>query len=279
LVFGPHFFILSHLRWGKKINLVAFLFKSLEHSINLAREEEGPILHQGLLYLLFKFIASPAEFTLFPPKHGQPRRTPTSSPIPSLASHPSSSHHRRRQVSSDSDSNVASMGSSFMGFSPLISHVRPQPSPSQTYLEDPVAIVALTTSSPTSSSKLCLLDALLGLAKLYPNSLDFGLIGLDVELKEEGHIFQRSFNNIIMKDRNTSPQDVQMDAAPNWKDVVTGNTTKDEIDMAVDTENHLEDRHIDLVTSILAKLQHSFSVLKAWETFTMNTRAAITKDC
>ncbi|KAH9295685.1 hypothetical protein KI387_039273, partial [Taxus chinensis] len=41
LVFGPHLFILSHLRWGRKINLAAFLFQSLEHSVMLAREGEG----------------------------------------------------------------------------------------------------------------------------------------------------------------------------------------------------------------------------------------------
>ncbi|KAH9316495.1 hypothetical protein KI387_025122, partial [Taxus chinensis] len=46
LVYGPHFFILSHLRWGKKINLAAFLFQSLEHSVQLARDGEGAILHQ-----------------------------------------------------------------------------------------------------------------------------------------------------------------------------------------------------------------------------------------
>ncbi|KAH9310672.1 hypothetical protein KI387_025707, partial [Taxus chinensis] len=251
---------------------------SLEHSINLVREGEGPILHQGLLYLLFKFIASPVELTLFPPKHGWPRHTPTSSPIPSPTSLPSSSHCHRRQVSSDSDSDIAIMGSSFMGFAPLVSLVRPPPSPGKTCLADPVAFVVLTASSPASSLELRLSDTLLGLAQLYPDSPNYGLIGLDVEFKEEALNFQWSPDNIIMEDRDTSPQDVQMDVVPNWKDVASGNTTKVNIEIAANTENHPEDHHVELVTSILAKLQRSFSVLKAWEIVTENTRAAITKD-
>ncbi|KAH9291971.1 hypothetical protein KI387_042836 [Taxus chinensis] len=253
--------------------------ESLKHSINLVREGEGPILHQGLLYLLYKFVASPAELTLFPPKHGRSRCTPTSSPLPSPASRPSSSHHRHLQVSSDSDSDVTIMGSSFTGFAPPVSLICPPPSPGQTCLEDPDVVVAFTASSPASSSELHLSDALLGLAKLYPDSPDSGLIGLDEELKEEGLNFQRGTENIIMDDSEISPQDIQMEAAPNWEDTATGNTTKDNIGTVADTNNHPEERHVELVTSILAKLQRSFSVLKAWEIFTDNTRAAITKDC
>ncbi|KAH9291398.1 hypothetical protein KI387_043409 [Taxus chinensis] len=107
LVFGPHLFILSHLRWGKKINLVAFLFQSLEHSVQLAREGEGVILHQGLLYLLFSVAASHSDLLRFPPKLGHRRRSPSPSPRPSSSSLRSSRRRRRLLLSSGSDSDVA----------------------------------------------------------------------------------------------------------------------------------------------------------------------------
>ncbi|KAH9328466.1 hypothetical protein KI387_000574 [Taxus chinensis] len=82
-----------------------------------------------------------------------------------------------------------------------------------------------------------------------------------------------------MEYRDTSPQDVQMDVVPNWKDSGSGNTMKVNTEFAADIENQPEDRRVELVTSILAKLQRSFLVLKAWEIFIENTREVITKDC
>ncbi|KAH9314722.1 hypothetical protein KI387_023349 [Taxus chinensis] len=52
LVYGPHFFILLHLCWDKKINLAVFIFQSLDHFFHLARNGEGAILHQGLVNLI-----------------------------------------------------------------------------------------------------------------------------------------------------------------------------------------------------------------------------------
>ncbi|KAH9291605.1 hypothetical protein KI387_043208, partial [Taxus chinensis] len=208
----------------------------------------------------------------------RPCHTPTSSPIPSPASHPSSSRRHHRQVSSDSDSDVEILGPSIVGFVPPVSLVRP-PSLSLTSITDLVALVALIASSTTSSSELRLSNTLLGLSQLYPDSPESDPIGLEVELKVEGLNFQLDADNIIMEDRDTNPKDVQMDVVPNWKDSASGNIEKANTDSATDTENHPEDCHVELVTSILAKLQCSFSILKSLETFTENTKATITKDC
>ncbi|KAH9289757.1 hypothetical protein KI387_033874, partial [Taxus chinensis] len=40
-----------------------------------------------------------------------------------------------------------------------------------------------------------------------------------------------------------------------------------------------DDCRVDLVSSILNKLQRAFTTLKAWESFTDTTRTAIAKDC
>ncbi|KAH9297341.1 hypothetical protein KI387_029023 [Taxus chinensis] len=258
-----------HHRWA---------IQSLEHSLNLAREGEGPFLHQGLLYLLFKCIASPAEIAHFPSKSGRSRRTPTSSPLPSPASRPTSSQHRRLQVSSDSDSEVAIVGSSFAGFAPPVSPVSPPHSPGQTCLDLPDVDVVVTASSPVSSSELRLSDALLGLAKLYPDSPESGPVDMDEEPNEEGLNLQSGTENFIMVDSGIIPQDIQMEAPSKVEDTVTGNIVGDDDGTAADTSNQPEDRQVELVSSILAKLQRSFSFLKAWEIFTDNTRAAITKD-
>ncbi|KAH9291806.1 hypothetical protein KI387_043005 [Taxus chinensis] len=141
LVFGPHLFILSHLRWGRKINLAAFLFQSLEHSVMLAREGEGVILHQGLLYLLFSVAASHSDLLRFPPKMGRRRRSPSPSSRPSSSSLRSSRRRRRLLLSSGSDSDVA-IDTNACGHAP----------------------------SPVSSPGYSSAADLLGLAHLYPDS-------------------------------------------------------------------------------------------------------------
>ncbi|KAH9292412.1 hypothetical protein KI387_042402 [Taxus chinensis] len=140
LVFGPHLFILSHLRWGRKINLAAFLFQSLEHSVMLAREGEGVILHQGLLYLLFSVAASHSDLLRFPPKMGRRRRSPSPSSHPSSSSLRSSRRRRRLLLSSGSDSDVA------------------------------IDTIASGHAPPVSSPDYSSAADLLGLAHLYPDS-------------------------------------------------------------------------------------------------------------
>ncbi|KAH9314334.1 hypothetical protein KI387_022961 [Taxus chinensis] len=175
LVYGPHFFILSHLRWGKKINLAAFLFQSLEHSVQLARDGEGAILHQGT-------------------------------------------------------------DASFQAASPV--------------------------SSPDSS----LAADILGLAKLYPDSPDSEQFENNQPVDDP--ITQSAGNNTLFDDKvppadtfHSSPILDSTPAAPE----------------SADTQR--DDCRVDMVSSILNKLQRAFKALKAWEAFTESTKTAIANDC
>ncbi|KAH9293232.1 hypothetical protein KI387_041565 [Taxus chinensis] len=262
LVYGPHFFILLHLRWGKKINLAAFLFQSLEHSINLAREGEGPILHQGLLYLLFKFVASPAELSLFPPKHSRPHHTPTSSPIPSPASHPPPAITTTDKFPLTLTPMLKSWGPPSQVLFPLppLFVYPPQVWPVSLTLwlwwHSLLLLLPPAQSSTSQTPCLGLLSCIL---------IPQNLTRLAWRWSSRRRVLTSSWMPviIIMEDHDTNPQDVQMDVVPNWKDSASGNIEKANTDSAVDTENQPEDRHVELVTSILAKLKRSFSVLKA----------------
>ncbi|KAH9318825.1 hypothetical protein KI387_020594 [Taxus chinensis] len=167
LVYGPHFFILSHLRWGKKINLAAFLYQSLEHSVQLARDGEGAILHQGLLYLLFSDAASHADLIRFPPKSGRRRHSPSPSPCPSSTSLRSSRCRHRLHLSSDSDSDVTILSPPLIVSEPSAPPVFP-PHLSCLLLEG--TDTSFKVVSPVSSPDTSLAEDILGLAKLYPDS-------------------------------------------------------------------------------------------------------------
>ncbi|KAH9322185.1 hypothetical protein KI387_016824 [Taxus chinensis] len=265
LVFGPHLFILSHLRWGKIINLAAFLFQSLEHSVQLAQEGEGIILHQGLLYLLFSVGASHSDFLRFPPKLGCRRRSPSPSPRPSSSSLRSSRRRRHLLLSSTSNSDVAIVSPPRVASIPPDIPSFPTPTPiSCFFLEGTEA--SGRTSSPVSSLDYSQATNLLGLAKLYPDS------------------------------PGTEQCDVSQPVADPISQVVGSKALLDEFFFAADTlhSTHLMDTNpadsesadakgvqcsTDLVSSILSKLQHAFKALKDWEAFTESTRNAIANDC
>ncbi|KAH9304312.1 hypothetical protein KI387_008716 [Taxus chinensis] len=199
LIFGPHLFILSHLRWGKRINLVAFLFQSLEHSIQLARDGDGAILHQGLLYLLFTTAASHSELVRFPPK------------------------------SEDVDLSNKAL-------------------------------------SPVSSPNESLAEDLLGLAKLYPNSpgSEQTKTNLQVDNTSTQNVGEDSNSTDSATHANSPKSPPFMDENP--AEPTVADSSRDE-------------HRIEIVSSILDKLQHAFTTLKAWEDFTDSTRKAIVRDC
>ncbi|KAH9294257.1 hypothetical protein KI387_040536 [Taxus chinensis] len=263
LVFGPHLFILSHLRWGKKINLAAFLFQSLEHSVQLAREGEGVILHQGLLYLLFSVAASHSDLLRFPPKSGRRRRSPSPSPRPSSSSLRSSRRRRRLLLSSDSDSDVAIVSPPLTASMPPATPSFPTPL-SCLFLEgtDASGHAVSPVSSPDSSRAA----DLLGLAQLYPDSPDSEQ--LDNSQPVVDPITQSEGNNTLFDDKvltaDTSHSSLILDSKP----------TKPEF-----ADTNRDNCRVDMVSSILNKLQRAFKALKAWEAFTESTKTAIANDC
>ncbi|KAH9292126.1 hypothetical protein KI387_042686 [Taxus chinensis] len=263
LVFGPHLFILSHLRWGKKINLAAFLFQSLEHSVQLAREGEGVILHQGLLYLLFSVAASHSDLLRFPPKLGRRRRSPSPSPRPSSSSLRSSRRRRRLLLSSGSDSDVAIVSPPRVASIPPATPSFPTPL-SCLFLEGTEA--SGHASSPVSSPDYSRAADLLGLAQLYPDSPDSEQ--LDINQPVVDPISQSAGNNALFDDKvlaaDTSHSSPIMDSKPAEPE-------------SADTKR--DNRRADMVSSILSKLQRAFKALKAWEAFTESTRTAIADDC
>ncbi|KAH9291525.1 hypothetical protein KI387_043285 [Taxus chinensis] len=263
LVYSPHFFILSHLHWGKKINLVAFLFQSLEHSGQLAHDEDGAILHQGLLYLLFSDAASHADLIRFPPKTGRRRRSPSPSPRPSSTSLRSSRRRHRLHLSSDSDSDVAILSPPLAVSKPPVNPVFP-PHLSCLFLEG--TDTSFKAVSPVSSPDSSLAADILGLAKLYPDSPD--LEQLEKNQPVDDPTTQAAGNNPPFDDRDP-PADTRHSSPnlnPTPAEPETANTQRD-------------DRRVDMVSSILNKLQRAFKALKAWEAFTESTKSTIAKDC
>ncbi|KAH9287660.1 hypothetical protein KI387_031777 [Taxus chinensis] len=265
LVFGPHLFILSHLRWGKKINLVAFLFQSLEHSVQLAQEGEGIILHQGLLYLLFSVAASHSDFLHFPPKLGCRRRSPSPSPRPSSSSLRSSRRRRRLLLSSVSDSDVAIVSPPRAASIPPDIPSFPMPTPiSCIFLEGTEA--SGRAFSPVSSPDYSQAADLLGLAKLYPDSPGSEQCDVSQQIKEP--ISQAAGSKALLDEKIVATDTLHstplMDSNP------------------VDSESadaHGGQCRADMVSSILSKLQRAFKALKDWEAFTESTRNAIANDC
>ncbi|KAH9297642.1 hypothetical protein KI387_029324 [Taxus chinensis] len=262
LVFGPHLFILSHLRWGRKINLAAFLFQSLEHSVLLAREGEGVILHQGLLYLLFSVAASHSDLLRFPPKMGRRRRSPSPPSRPSSSSHRSSRRRRRLLLSSGSDSDVVIVSPPRDTSIPTASPPFPMPI-SCLFLEDTNA--SGHTPSPVSSPGLSGAADLLGLAQLYPDSSE----------EEQGDINQCVVEPSSHSAGSKDPSAVKDFTAdtPLSTPVLESNTA----DIDADAKN--DHNRADIISSILSKLQRAFKALKAWEDFTDSTRVALANDC
>ncbi|KAH9293702.1 hypothetical protein KI387_041094 [Taxus chinensis] len=263
LVFGPHLFILSHLRWGKKINLAAFLFQSLEHSVQLAREGEGVILHQGLLYLLFSVAASHADLLRFPPKLGRRRHSPSPSPRPSSSSLRSSRRRRRLLLSSGSDSDVAILSPPRAASIPPATLSFPTPL-SCFYLEGTEA--SGRASSPVSSPDFSQAAALLGLAQLYPDSPDPEQLDINQPVVEP--ISQSAGSKALFDEKILAADSLH--SPP----LMESNPADSE---AADAKR--DNSRADMVSSILSKLQRAFKALKAWEAFTDSTRTAIADDC
>ncbi|KAH9295130.1 hypothetical protein KI387_038718 [Taxus chinensis] len=262
LVFGPHLFILSHLRWGRKINLAAFLFQSLEHSVMLAREGEGVILHQGLLYLLFSVAASHTDLLRFPPKLGRRRRSPSPPSRPSSSSHRSSRRRRRLLLSSGSDSDVAIV--SPPREAPISAAVPPFPTPiSCLFLEDSNA--SGRAPSPVSSPGLSGVADLLGLAQLYPDSSE----------EEQGDINQFVADPPSHSAGSKEPSNVKDSTA----DTPLSTPAMDFSTADIDADEKKDQNRADIISSILSKLQHAFKALKDWEDFTNSTRMALANDC
>ncbi|KAH9324922.1 hypothetical protein KI387_005100 [Taxus chinensis] len=262
LVFGPHLFILSHLRWGRKINLAAFLFQSLEHSVMLAREGEGVILHQGLLYLLFSVATSHTDLLRFPPKLGRRRRSPSPPSRPPSSSHRSSRRRRRLLLSSGSDSDVAIVSPPRDVSIPAA--IPPSPTPiSCLFLEDTNA--SGRAPSPVSSPGLSGAADLLGLAQLYPDSSE----------EEQGDINQFVTDPPSPSAGSKEPSAVKVSTA----DTPLSTPVKDCDTADIDADDKKDHSRADIISSILSKLQRAFKALKAWEDFTNSTRVALANDC
>ncbi|KAH9291484.1 hypothetical protein KI387_043325 [Taxus chinensis] len=111
-----------------------------------------------------------------------------------------------------------------------------------------------------------LADDILGLAKLYPDSPASEQIETNQPVEDPN---SQKFGDILVftdskphADTLKSPSN--MDANP--AEPVVADSQRDE-------------RRVELVSSILNKLQRAFNALKAWEVFTDTTRNAIAKDC
>ncbi|KAH9292834.1 hypothetical protein KI387_041983 [Taxus chinensis] len=235
---------------------------SLEHSVQLARDGEGAILHQGLLYLLFSDVASHADLIRFPPKTGRRRRSPSPSPRPSSTSLRSSQCRHRLHLSSDSDSDVAILSPPLVVSEPPVNPVFPSHL-SCLFLEG--TDTSFKAVSPVSSPDSSLAADILGLAKLYPDSPD----------SEQLENIQPVDDPTTQAARNNPPFDDRDPPADTRHSSPCLNPTPAEPETA-DTQR--DDRRVDMVSSILNKLQRAFKALKAWEAFTESTKCAIAKD-
>ncbi|KAH9305769.1 hypothetical protein KI387_010173 [Taxus chinensis] len=242
LIFGPHLFILSHLRWGKKINLAAFLYQSLEHFVHLARDGDGAILHQGLLYLVFSVACPPIpSLSTFPP--GRDERAaalPPLPPRPSPVSLRSSSRRRRLHISSYSDSDVAILGSSHDATTPSAPLVPPPPS-SYPILPFSWRTLPPKCPSPVFSPNVSHTKDILGLAQLYPDSPN------SVQMETTQPFVDTNIHNAgdDLDSANSSPRTNSPLSPPN-QDL---NPAK-----PVVADSARDERRVELVSSILSKL-------------------------
>ncbi|KAH9324539.1 hypothetical protein KI387_004717, partial [Taxus chinensis] len=194
--------------------------------------------------------------------------TPTSSPYPSFASHPSSSRHHFLHISFNFDSDVAILGSPHSGNPPFAPPaIPPQPLDIPClFLEnaDTGTMVVSHVSSPYSP----LADDLLGHVKLYLDSLDSKKLEVKEDLLVDDPSIQKVGDNSDSTDRKHHAHSWNMPSKPEASSAET----------AV-ADSLRDDRRVDLVSSILNKLQRAFTTLKAWESFTDNSRTAIAKYC
>ncbi|KAH9317971.1 hypothetical protein KI387_019740, partial [Taxus chinensis] len=212
--------------------------ESLEHSVQLARDGEGAILHQGLLYLLFSVAASHSDLLRFAPKTGHHHRSPSPSPRPSSTSLSSSRRRRCLHLSSDSDSDVAILSPPLAASQPPASPSFPTPL-SCLFLEGTDA--SFQAASPVSSPDSSLAADILGLAKLYPDSPDSEQFENNQPVDDP--ITQSVGNNTLFDDKvpladtfQSSPILNSIPAAPE----------------SADTQR--DDCRVDMVSSILNKL-------------------------
>ncbi|KAH9302979.1 hypothetical protein KI387_014562, partial [Taxus chinensis] len=111
-----------------------------------------------------------------------------------------------------------------------------------------------------------LADDILGLAKLYPDSLASEKMETNQPVKDPntqkfGDISDSGDNE---PHANTPKSPSNMDANPAEPTVA---------------DSLRDDRRVDLVSSILSKPQRAFTTLKAWENFNDTTKNAIARDC
>ncbi|KAH9324747.1 hypothetical protein KI387_004925, partial [Taxus chinensis] len=192
--------------------------------------------------------------------------SPSPSPRPSSASLRSSRHHRHLHISSDSNSDVAILGPSHDGSTPSA----PPAIPLLPLVHLCLFLEGTDTSkkeiSPVSSPDTSLVDDILGLAKLYPDSpateqIETNQPVEDPNTQKVGDILDFTDSE---PHANTPKSPSNMDANPT--EPVVADSLRDE-------------RRVELVSSILNKLQRAFNTLKAWEDFTETTRNAIARDC
>ncbi|KAH9302909.1 hypothetical protein KI387_014492, partial [Taxus chinensis] len=122
------------------------------------------------------------------------------------------------------------------------------------------------TASPVSSLDSSLAADILGLAKLYPDSPDSEQ--LENNQMVDNPITQSAGNNTLFDDK-VPPADT-LQSSP----ILNSTPAAPE---SADTQR--DDRRVDMVSSILNKLQRAFKALKAWEAFTDSTKTAISNDC
>ncbi|KAH9294305.1 hypothetical protein KI387_040498, partial [Taxus chinensis] len=207
------------------------------------------------------------------------RRTPTSSPLPSPTSCPTSCQRLHLQVLSNSDSEVPVVGSSFEGVVSIDVTISPPLSPGQPCLDFPVIDPLVPVTSLVSSSDLLLSEALLGLATLYLDSPDSRPMNMEEEFLAEGQTVQLGTDEVKMVDSEIIHHDMLTEAHPKVEDTQAGSNSRANDVITTDDNTQPEDSQVDMVSSILSKLQRSFTILKAWEAYTNNIRTAITKYC
>ncbi|KAH9302380.1 hypothetical protein KI387_013963, partial [Taxus chinensis] len=211
---------------------------SLEHSVHLVCDGDGAILHQGLLYLVFFVVSPDIELVCFPPSMGQCRRSPSPSPHPSPISLHSSSHCHCLHISFDSDSDVTILNSSHDAATPSAPPVPPHPHiQSCLLLEDAATKVPSLVSSPNVSHA----EDTLGLAQLYPDSLD------SMQMETTKTFVDTTIHNVgdDLDLANSSPQTNSPLSPPNQDlnpiEPVVADSVRDEC-------------RVELVSSILSKL-------------------------
>ncbi|KAH9324529.1 hypothetical protein KI387_004707, partial [Taxus chinensis] len=120
--------------------------------------------------------------------------------------------------------------------------------------------------SPVSNPDTSLADDILGLAKLYPDSP--ASEQMETNQPVDDPIPQTVGDIPIFAD--SKPLADILKSSPNLDSIPTE-------PMVADFQR--DERRVELVSSILNKLQRTFNALKAWEAFTDSTRSAIAKDC